>query len=210
MMTSLGRSGLAFVLSFGVTGAAGGAGGRAIEITSPSDEERWCVDSGHYITWKSAAGVGSVKVEYSLDGGRSWTTAADRVPSSPNETNRLLWRVPAQVSSQCKVRIRSAEDASIQAETAAFHIIPSQEAGYRWVEVTVKAAFAGRDGAGALTLKGRMWLLGGWNPGDKVHFPKICNSEVMCGSSRERPSSPVPRRNKNYLTHALNKGAGSW
>ena len=51
-------------------------------------------------------------------------------------------------------------------------------ADYRWTQVTLKAPFAGRDGAGALTFKGRMWLLGGWNPGDKVHFPKICNSEV--------------------------------
>ena len=24
-----------------------------------------------------------------------------------------------------------------------------------------------------------MWLLGGWNPGDEVHFPLICNSEVF-------------------------------
>jgi hypothetical protein len=23
-----------------------------------------------------------------------------------------------------------------------------------------------------------MWLIGGWNPGDKVHFPRICNNEV--------------------------------
>ena len=43
--------------------------------------------------------------------------------------------------------------------------------GYRWKPVTLKAPFAARDGAGALVYKGRMWLLGGWNPGDKVHFP---------------------------------------
>jgi hypothetical protein len=49
---------------------------------------------------------------------------------------------------------------------------------YNWSQVTLKASFAGRDGAGALVFKGRMWLLGGWNPGDKVHFPRICNSEV--------------------------------
>ena len=49
---------------------------------------------------------------------------------------------------------------------------------YRWTQVTLEAAFAGRDGAGALTFKDRMWFLGGWNPKDKVHFPKICNSEV--------------------------------
>lgn len=49
---------------------------------------------------------------------------------------------------------------------------------YRWEQVTPQAAFAPRDGAGALTYQGRMWLLGGWNPGDKVNFPRICNNEV--------------------------------
>jgi len=44
--------------------------------------------------------------------------------------------------------------------------------------LTEEAAFAARDGAGALVFKDKMWLLGGWNPRDKVHFPKICNSEV--------------------------------
>jgi len=49
---------------------------------------------------------------------------------------------------------------------------------YVWVPVSRQAAFAPRDGAGALSFRGRMWLLGGWNPGDKVHFPRICNNEV--------------------------------
>lgn len=54
---------------------------------------------------------------------------------------------------------------------------------YRWTCITEDAAFAPRDGAGALVFQDRMWLLGGWNPGDKVHFPHICNSEVW--SSRD-------------------------
>jgi hypothetical protein len=49
---------------------------------------------------------------------------------------------------------------------------------YRWTCVNESAAFAPRDGAGALVFGDRMWLLGGWNPGDKTHFPHICNSEV--------------------------------
>lgn len=49
---------------------------------------------------------------------------------------------------------------------------------YRWECVTEDAAFAGRDGAGALVFDDRMWLLGGWNPKDKVNFPSICNSEI--------------------------------
>jgi len=54
---------------------------------------------------------------------------------------------------------------------------------YRWVNVTQDAAYAPRDGAGALVFDGKMWLLGGWNPNDKVRFPRICNNEVW--SSRD-------------------------
>lgn len=49
---------------------------------------------------------------------------------------------------------------------------------YQWVNVTMNAAFAPRDGAGALVFRGEMWLLGGWNPSDKENFPKICTNDV--------------------------------
>ena len=49
---------------------------------------------------------------------------------------------------------------------------------YEWVRITGNAAFAPRDGAGAVVHRGKMWLLGGWNPSDKTHFPLICNNEV--------------------------------
>jgi hypothetical protein len=52
------------------------------------------------------------------------------------------------------------------------------EPEYEWQQITSKAAFAPRDGAGALTYQGKMWFLGGWNPGDKKNFPRICNNEV--------------------------------
>ncbi|MBI4028229.1 MAG: hypothetical protein HY360_24805 [Verrucomicrobia bacterium] len=66
---------------------------------------------------------------------------------------------------------------------------------YQWTKVTGKAGFAPRDGAGALVFKNRMWFLGGWNPGDKVHFPKICNSEVWSSTDGaqwklENPQAP--------------------
>ncbi len=49
---------------------------------------------------------------------------------------------------------------------------------YRWELVTMDAPWAPRDGAGILSYRGAMWLLGGWNPRDKTSFPLICNNEV--------------------------------
>lgn len=49
---------------------------------------------------------------------------------------------------------------------------------YHWECITKNAAFAPRDGAGALVFQDKMWLLGGWNPNDKKYFPHICNSEI--------------------------------
>lgn len=49
---------------------------------------------------------------------------------------------------------------------------------YEWVNVTMNAPFAPRDGLGVLSYKGRMWVLGGWNSRDKVNFPRICSNDV--------------------------------
>lgn len=78
---------------------------------------------------------------------------------------------------------------------------------YTWVQVAEKAAFAPRDGAGALVFDGRMWLLGGWNPDDKANFPKICNSEVWSSSdgqcwNLENPAAPWEARHcAGYVVH---------
>jgi len=57
---------------------------------------------------------------------------------------------------------------------------PDQPTAYEWVNVTMNAEFAPRDGAGALSYKGRMWLIGGWNPipRHREFFPRICNNEI--------------------------------
>jgi hypothetical protein len=58
-----------------------------------------------------------------------------------------------------------------------------QTTEYRWIKVTDRAAYAPRDGAGALVFQNKMWLLGGWNPGDKKSFPRICNNEVWSSAN---------------------------
>jgi hypothetical protein len=59
--------------------------------------------------------------------------------------------------------------------------VPMEPApAYAWEQITLSAGFAPRDGAGALSFKGRMWLLGGWNPdpAQRTFFPRTCNNEV--------------------------------
>src|ERR1700680_4960459 len=54
---------------------------------------------------------------------------------------------------------------------------------YRWTNITDRAAYAPRDGAGALVFQNRLWLIGGWNPGDRKFFPRICNNEVWSSAN---------------------------
>jgi len=150
--------------------------GAAIELVSPQEDEEWSAESLHYVLWNAGEGATDrrVKIEFTPDAGQSWQTITEEAPN----TGRFLWAVPDCVSAQCRVRV-SDPKLGLTAESAIFSIIPSQKVrNYRWVNVTMEAAWAPRDGAGALVYEGKMWLLGGWNPGDKVHFPRICNNEV--------------------------------
>ena len=51
---------------------------------------------------------------------------------------------------------------------------------YTWRCATMNAAFEPRDGAGMLSFRGKLWLLGGWNPWCEEFFPhpQDTNSEV--------------------------------
>ena len=57
------------------------------------------------------------------------------------------------------------------------------EPEYEWKLVTMTAPWSGRDGAGILSFKGEMFLLGGWNPSNKAVFPMICTNDVWASKS---------------------------
>lgn len=86
---------------------------------------------------------------------------------------------------------------------------PSKPARYVWTCATRDAAFAARDGAGALVFDDKMWLLGGWNPDDKVHFSVTghTNSEVWSSAdgaawSLVNPGAPWEgRHTAGYVVH---------
>ncbi|MFA6243819.1 MAG: hypothetical protein WC655_22950 [Candidatus Hydrogenedentales bacterium] len=72
--------------------------------------------------------------------------------------------------------------------------VADDEPAYRWVNITMTAPFAPRDGAGALTYRDKMWLIGGWSSTDKVNFPKSCVNDVWSSTdglawTLEKPST---------------------
>lgn len=69
---------------------------------------------------------------------------------------KLLWALMVCVSACHAVAAGTpAADKESAAKTSA------TEPRYRWTNVTTKAPFAPRDGAGALVHRGRMWIVGG-------------------------------------------------
>lgn len=149
------------------------------ELIAPRGGDSWAAGSYHAIAWKTAIKE-PLRLEYSTDAGATWTEIVAAAPVA----GRYLWRVPHRASTHCRVRLADRRGGVMAASRADFSIRPATEAPrYKWASVNDRVAFAPRDGAGALTFKDRMWLLGGWNPGDKRHFPRITNNEVW--SSRD-------------------------
>ena len=153
------------------------AGPASMTLLSPRGGESMSGGSWHRIRWTSqkVSLRDLVKIEWSGDDGKAWT---EITASAPN-TGEFVWQAATTPSTHCRMRVSTSPSKLVAQSDRAFSIVPAPDVpAYEWVKVTLAAPFAPRDGLGALTFKGRMWLLGGWNPNDKQHFPRICNNEV--------------------------------
>src|SRR5262245_52297329 len=123
-------------------------------VASDPPVEKWAAGSKHVLKWDAAkfpAGS-AVTVELSIDGGKTWTEAG-----RGTNTGRLIWTVPDKATESVRLRVHAGKPAEALAIGGAFAVGPSQEVkNYEWVLVNKAAAFAPRDGAGALTYKGKM------------------------------------------------------
>lgn len=81
-------------------------GVESVEVTSPNGSERWLVGSTYDITWTAAVSSGLVKIEYSSNGGTSWSVFKVNTPNDGSET----WTVPDIPSAMCLVRVSDAAD----------------------------------------------------------------------------------------------------
>ncbi len=91
-----------------------------IQITSPIGGEVFISDYSNsyytHITWTTSA-IDNLKIEYSSDGGTSWSNIVDSTSSSPEEYH---WTLPGVPSSDYLIRISNAADNSINSVSEPF------------------------------------------------------------------------------------------
>lgn len=75
-----------------------------IEVIYPNGGESFNPSSSETITWNNAGVTSNQTVEYSLDGGSSWTVISSSVAAG---TTRLSWTVPAANTSTAIIRVTS-------------------------------------------------------------------------------------------------------
>lgn len=78
-------------------------------LFSPIGFEEWAINSSHLIGWVQQY-VDTINIEYSLNGGTTWNTVANHVPTS---VGTYLWNLPPTTSNTCFVRIYDSADPSI-------------------------------------------------------------------------------------------------
>lgn len=157
-------------------------------LSAPAEGATWTEGGTTRIRWTLATPAdGGVRwpvvvIEASPDGGAAFEPLTgpeadgDAVWSPYDTENDFLADVPGVEGDTLLVRVRDERDETVWAEATV--VVGEAAPTYTWTQVTGAAAFAPRDGAGALVFDGKMWLLGGWNPSNPVEFPEVCNSEV--------------------------------
>ncbi|MBT4484778.1 MAG: hypothetical protein HOC71_13995, partial [Candidatus Latescibacteria bacterium] len=96
--------------------------GPHLTLTSPEGGDVFFEGSNYQISWTSLE-VENINIEFSDNGGTSWSTIAENVPSSNNTYN---WTAPSLTSSDCYIKIKDASDSSISDKNdEPFSIIPT-------------------------------------------------------------------------------------
>jgi len=79
-----------------------------LTLTAPNGGESWVSGTSRTITWISTGTIVAVKLEYSLNNGRNWTT----ISSSAANSGSYNWTIPAVPSDSARVRVSDAIDGS--------------------------------------------------------------------------------------------------
>lgn len=89
-----------------------------VTVTSPNGGENWEIGTVHAITWSSSGISSTVNIDYSSNGGSSWTAVAGSVAN----TGSYNWTIPNTPSGNCLVRVSDSGGSPSDTSNAAFTI----------------------------------------------------------------------------------------
>lgn len=96
----------------------GVVGPPSVTVASPNGGESWEASSVHDVTW-TAANVANVKLDYTLDGGATWSAITASTAAS---SGRFSWTLPAATSTSAKVRVTDLASSATDESNAVFSI----------------------------------------------------------------------------------------
>ena len=96
---------------------------QVIEITKPDSNSKWLPGMKYYIVWTHTGDFPYVRIEYSIDGGASFTPI---VTNQSNSNPYYEWTIPSSPSSSCFVKVTNTQNENVYAISEMFQI-PAQE-----------------------------------------------------------------------------------
>jgi len=105
---------------FELTVTTAPASGPRLTLVSPNGGETLRSGGVHDIRWTSAGSITNVRLEFSPDNGATWQL----ITESTANTGQYMWTVPAVMTSQARIRISDAANATVSdLSDAAFSIV---------------------------------------------------------------------------------------
>ncbi|MEW5827211.1 MAG: hypothetical protein AB1778_10320 [Candidatus Bipolaricaulota bacterium] len=107
-----------------------------IAITAPTGSTSWTAGTTQTITWSSQNAGTPFRVEYSINGGSTWTVFS----SSTGNDGTEHWPIPSDIDSdECRIRLTSMQYPTVTTTSATFEIHPAVS---RSISITVPTGSA--------------------------------------------------------------------
>jgi hypothetical protein len=92
----------------------------SILVISPNGGEPWTGGNPHVIQWASSGIIGNVKIEFSADGGATYSVIAPSIPNS----GRYTWAFPNISSPTCLIRVGEIDGSPADVSDGTFTLVP--------------------------------------------------------------------------------------
>ena len=140
-----------------------------IQFVTPQATDAYVFGSNVLVYWEfdTAQISDSILVQYRINNG-DWINS---IHSNLSWENYTYIDMSYEPGTAVEVRVADYIDTSIFQVTGQFIVSP-----YDWISVNDSLPFHAKDGAGLLSFKNKMWLLGGWDP--PFHEPTYTHNEV--------------------------------